>query len=138
MMPCSADAPVIIDELDEPQATLLYWGPTVPWTWEKFNDPRTLQFEAAVKLVSFLLGIKNGKLPHGMRFLKTSNWVYHLGNSAAKPNDGCPLTEDDVQLELYTSTRTLQHALHLSPNASVVALFVRVSVSTSLKFTKLQ
>lgn len=122
LSPCGSNTITLVEELDESQAALLFWGSTIPWAWWKFDDPRTFQFETVIKLVSAVFTGLQGCTD--MQSLKTANWIYHVGNLAPSSFGDMQPTEEDVQLIMHSSTQVLQHALRLRPNASIIALFV--------------
>ncbi|EJD04176.1 uncharacterized protein FOMMEDRAFT_167416 [Fomitiporia mediterranea MF3/22] len=98
----------IIAELDIAQAILLQWGNAIPWAWQKWDDPRTINFDAAVRL--------------------TGNWFCHLDKSLLSAIwEEILLPHKDTSYSQSTELAWfLRQTVKSDPRATLIALFHQI------------
>ncbi|KAL5518764.1 hypothetical protein ACEPAH_447 [Sanghuangporus vaninii] len=108
--------PWALDNLDDAQTILLHWGNTVPWAWEKWDDPRVIGFDTVVSM--------------------TKNWLCHFEKSLPMRlwDKGRVRDERDTFFLSFGASQFLRAVLRMNPRSSLIALFHQVCNENDRKF----
>ncbi|OCB86137.1 hypothetical protein A7U60_g6726 [Sanghuangporus baumii] len=105
--------PRALDNLDGAQTILLHWGNTVPWAWEKWDDPRVIGFDTVTK-----------------------NWLCHFEKSLPMKlwDKGRMREESDTFFLSFGASQFLRAVLRMNPRSSLIALFHQICDENDRKF----
>ncbi|KAL5534448.1 hypothetical protein ACEPAG_910 [Sanghuangporus baumii] len=108
--------PQALDNLDDAQTILLHWGNTIPWAWEKWDDPRIIGFDTVVSM--------------------TKNWLCHFDKSLPmKLCDKDHMREERETLFLsFGASQFLRAVLRMNPRSSLIALFHQICDEKDRKY----
>ncbi|KAL5495474.1 hypothetical protein ACEPAI_937 [Sanghuangporus weigelae] len=110
------EEPRALDNLDDAQTILLHWGNTVPWAWEKWDDPRIIGFDTVV--------------------LMTKNWLCHFDKSLPMRlwDKGRMRDERDIFFLSFGASQFLRAVLRMNPRSSLIALFHQICDENDRKY----